>query len=86
MAATPHLMQVASLTPGNSLSVTPQAMTSGLTPDVLLFEQIRQQFQNHLQLQEQYQMMAQQETEAQQAAQTKETMEELMQRHGFIKN
>ena len=51
-----------------------------------MYEQIRQQFQNQLQLQEHYQnlLQAQQDHEKQNGGSSrKETREELMQRHGF---
>lgn len=68
------------LTPANSIS------QSAITPDGILYEQIRQQFQNQLQLQEHYQnlLQAQQDHEKQNGGSSrKETREELMQRHGF---
>ena len=45
------------LTPANSISVSP--FPPALTPDNILYEQIRQQFQTQLQLQEQFQVLLQ---------------------------
>jgi len=71
------------LTPANSLAPpTPglqlQQQSSAITPDAVILEQIRQQFQNQMQLQEHFNNLV--------AAQQKvksETREELLQRHGF---
>ena len=51
-----------------------------MTPDAIVFEQIRQQFQNQMQLQEHYNNLVAQH---QQQAAKGETTEELLQRHGF---
>ena len=71
-------------TPTNSIAPATMPTTPGLqlssaiTPDVLILEQIRQQFQNQMQLQEHFNNLV--------AAQQKdrpESREELLQRHGF---
>ena len=70
------------LTPANSLAPTtpvPSSLPSVMTPDAILFEQIRAQFQNQLQLQEHYNSLLAQQKQAAEG----ETHEELMKRHGF---
>ena len=71
------------LTPANSLAPTtpvPQTVQqqSAMTPDAVLFDQIRQQFHNQMQLQEHFNNIV-----AQQQSVKAETTEELLQRHGF---
>ena len=74
------------LTPANSLApTTPNPLSSSvqqssaMTPDAVLFDQIRQQFQNQMQLQEHFNNVI----VAQQQSVKAETTEELLQRHGF---
>ena len=70
------------LTPANSLAPptpVPSLPAAAMTPDAIVFEQIRQQFQNQMQLQEHYNNLVAQ----QQLAAKGETREELLQRHGF---
>lgn len=80
------------LTPANSLApLTPlstsmhqQHSSSTLTPaDAMILEQIRQQFQNQMQLQEHFNNIVSQQTQKAAAANKGETREELLQRHGF---
>ena len=69
------------LTPTNSLAPTTPALhqqSSAITPDAVILEQIRQQFQNQMQLQEHFNNLV-----AQQQKVKSETREELLQRHGF---
>jgi len=74
------------LTPTNSLApptpapTTPalQQQSSAITPDVVILEQIRQQFQNQMQLQEHFNNLV-----AQQQRVKQESRDELLHRHGF---